>query len=265
MGYVLFILMTGNKYHFIHPHTNVLFAFTLKTKVFKILYKYFIFFESNGLMFWMVRGLNAIIPIPGPVRYEGRTIKNMNDDQRDKAENLGTASRRGRGDAEILRRLSKVKLLSLDVDGVLTDGGLYYTDDGRIQRKYNVKDGVGIKRALEAGIHIVIISAAASGSIPERAATLGIEHVFTSVEDKMEVLETLCGELGIEMSETAHIGDDLNDVALLEAVGCPIAVADAQPEAWAAALIITERNGGAGAVREICDALVESRPRAPDD
>ena len=189
----------------------------------------------------------------------------MNDNPRDKAENPGPASRRSRSDAEVSRLLSGVKLLSLDVDGVLTDGGLYYTDDGRIQRKYNVKDGVGIKRALEAGVHIVIISAGASGSIPERAETLGIEHVFTGVEDKMEVLETLCGELGVEMSEAAHIGDDINDVALLKAVGCPIAVADAQPEAWAAALIITERNGGAGAVREICDALVETRTQAHDD
>ena len=67
------------------------------------------------------------------------------------------------------------------------------------------------------------------------------------------------------MSEAAHIGDDINDVALLEAVGCPIAVADAQPEAWAAALIITERKGGAGAVREICDTLVETRTQAADD
>ncbi len=189
----------------------------------------------------------------------------MNDDQRHKAVKTGTASRRSRSDAEVSRLLSGVKLLSLDVDGVLTDGGLYYADDGRIQRKYNVKDGVGIKRALEAGVHIAIISAGAPGSIPERAATLGIEHVFTGVEDKMEVLETLCAELGVEMSEAAHIGDDINDVALLEAVGCPIAVADAQPEAWAAALIITERNGGAGAVREICDGLVETRSQNPDD
>jgi len=192
-------------------------------------------------------------------------IKNMNNDQRDKAENAGIASRRSRSDAEIFRLLSGVKLLSLDVDGVLTDGGLYYTDDGRIQRKYNVKDGVGIKRVLDAGVPIVIISAGASGSIPERAATLGVEHVFTGVDDKLAVLESLCEKLGVEMSEAAHIGDDLNDVGLLEAVGCPIAVADAQPEAWAAALIITERNGGEGAVREICDGLVETRPQVSED
>jgi len=182
----------------------------------------------------------------------------MNSDLKGRpAANRGGLGRKA-SDEKIISLLSKVKLLSLDVDGVLTDGGLYYTDGGQISRKYNVKDGVGIKRVMEAGIQIAIISAGVSGSVPERAETLGIQHVFTGAEDKQAVLEGLCGELGIGLEETAHIGDDLNDVPLLGAVGCPIAVADAQPEAWEAALIITERNGGDGAVREICDLLVRS-------
>ena len=183
----------------------------------------------------------------------------MNKDQPSKQNKLGLGASRERSDAEVLRKLAGVRLLSLDVDGVMTDGGLYYTDDGRISRKYNVKDGVGIKRAMDAGIQIVIISAGVSGSVPERAETLGIKHVFTGVEDKRAVLEALCDELGIGLDEVAHMGDDLNDVPLLQAVGCPIAVADAQPEAWDAALIITEQNGGNGAIREICDILVKSR------
>lgn len=188
----------------------------------------------------------------------------MNENNPDLSRLPATASRRSRGDAEILRQLSKVQLLSLDVDGVLTDGGLYYTDDGRIQRKYNVKDGVGIQRAMNAGVQVAIISAGVSGSVPERAATLGIKHVFTGVEDKCAALEGLCQKLGIEMGEAAHIGDDINDVPLLKAVGCPIAVADSQPEAFEAANIITERNGGAGAVREICDALVQAHGTLDD-
>ena len=183
----------------------------------------------------------------------------MNKDQPSKQNKLGLGASRERSDAEVLRKLAGVRLLSLDVDGVMTDGGLYYTDDGRISRKYNVKDGVGIKRAMDAGIQIVIISAGVSGSVPKRAETLGIEYVFTGVEDKKAVLEALCDELGIGLDEVAHMGDDLNDVPLLQAVGCPIAVADAQPEAWDAALIITEQNGGNGAIREICDVLVKSR------
>lgn len=172
--------------------------------------------------------------------------------------NVFIGSRRDQSDKEVLRHLAGVKLLSLDVDGVLTDGGLYYTDSGQISRKYNVKDGVGIKRVMEAGIQIAIISAGVSGSVPERAETLGIQHVFTGVEDKLAILEKLCGELGIELEETAHMGDDLNDISLLKSVGCPVAVADAQPETWEAALIITERNGGDGAVREICDLLIKA-------
>ena len=106
----------------------------------------------------------------------------MNKDQPSKQNKLGMGPSRERSDAEVLRKLAGVRLLSLDVDGVMTDGGLYYTDDGRISRKYNVKDGVGIKRAMDAGIQIVIISAGVSGSVPERAETLCIEHVFTGVE-----------------------------------------------------------------------------------
>ena len=173
-------------------------------------------------------------------------------------------SRREQTDKEVLRHLAGVRLLSLDVDGVMTDGGLYYTDEGRILRKYNVKDGVGIKRAMEAGVHIAIISAGISGSVSERAETLGIDHVFTGVDDKLSVLTELCADLDIGLGDAAHIGDDLNDIPLMEAVGCPITVADAQPEAWEAALIITERNGGDGAIREICDALVKARETVPD-
>ena len=165
----------------------------------------------------------------------------------------------GPGDEAVLRRLGKVKLLCLDVDGVLTDGGIYYSDDGHIQRKYNVKDGVGIKRAMQAGVEIAIITAGVSGSVPERAKTLGIRYVFTGVEDKLAVVTKLCETLNIDLEAVAHMGDDLNDVPLMQAVGCSIAVADADETAFAAALMITEKKGGDGAVREICDLLVKAR------
>jgi len=152
--------------------------------------------------------------------------------------------------------LAGIRLLSLDVDGVMTDGGLYYGDDGRVSRKYNVKDGVGIQRAMAAGVEVAIISAGVSGSIPERAETLGIPHVFTGVADKLAVLRGLCEELGTTLAETAHMGDDINDLPLMAAVGCAVSVADGHPQARAAAAVVTERGGGAGAVREFCDALV---------
>ena len=165
---------------------------------------------------------------------------------------------RGLGEAEVVRHLAKVRLLTIDVDGVMTDGGLYYSDDGHIQRKYNVKDGVGIKRVLEKGVEVAIVSAGVSGSVPERARTLGVKHVFTGAEDKLAVIGKLAEDLGIGLEATAHIGDDLNDVPLMEAVGLAITVADAEPAAWAAAKVITERRGGDGAVREICDLLVKA-------
>ena len=140
---------------------------------------------------------------------------------------------------------------------MLTDGGLYYSDDGSIQRKFNVKDGVGIKRLLDYGVIVAIISAGVSGSISSRASTLGIKNVFTGVKNKRAVLEELCQSFEIKLSEAAHIGDDINDIGLLEIVGCPIAVADAQPEVIKVSKIVTQKKGGFGAVREICDTIIK--------
>lgn len=156
-------------------------------------------------------------------------------------------------------RLAHIKLLSLDVDGVMTDGGLYYTDGGDRMRKFNVKDGLGIKRAIRAGVDMCIISASHQRSTEQRAEDLGIQHVRIGVEDKLSALTAIAGELGIDLQETAHVGDDLTDVALMAHIGLPIAVADAVDEAKAAARFVTERPGGAGAVREICDMLVRGR------
>ena len=114
-------------------------------------------------------------------------------------------------------------------------------------------------RAREAGIVITLISAGISGSIPARAASLGIKHVFTGVEDKLKVFKSHCTELGIEMPATAHIGDDINDVALMGVVGMAIAVADASLEAREAADYVAAHSGGNGAVREVCDALIQSQ------
>lgn len=157
---------------------------------------------------------------------------------------------------QLINRLRAVKLLSLDVDGVLTDGGLYYTDDGHQFRKFNVKDGMGMQRVRKLGIEVAIVSAGPSPSIRHRGETLGLRHVFTGVSNKLETVAGLCEDLGIDLIQTAHVGDDVNDVPLLEAAGCPLSVADAVPEARDAAVFVTERRGGDGAVREICDLLI---------
>ena len=159
----------------------------------------------------------------------------------------------------ILEKLAKVKLLSLDVDGVLTDGGIYYVDDGKTFRKFNAKDGMGLVRLRKSGVILTVISAGASGAIEFRARRLGIEHVFTNVSDKLSILKNLATKLSIQMKHVAHMGDDVNDLPSMEAVGLAIACANAVPEVIANADIITERQGGEGAVREICDAILRAR------
>jgi 3-deoxy-D-manno-octulosonate 8-phosphate phosphatase (KDO 8-P phosphatase) len=160
---------------------------------------------------------------------------------------------------ELQTRLAQVKLLALDVDGTLTDGGLYYTDSGEEFKKFNVKDGQGIKLAMQAGVEIAIVSASSSAATVHRAKKLGISHVYVGIEDKLGVIQDLCDRLGIDLSQVAYAGDDVNDLPVLKAVGCPLTVADGVFENQQCALYITQRSGGEGAVREICDLLILSR------
>lgn len=158
--------------------------------------------------------------------------------------------------APLLRR---IKLLCLDVDGVLTDGGLYYTEEGLLTRKFNVKDGLGIKMVGQSGVELAFVSGGKSPALQRRAKDLDIRHVFAGVEDKLAKVSALCRDLGLDIADAAHVGDDLNDLDLMKAVGCPLAVADAVPEVREAALYVTAKSGGDGAVREICDLILASR------
>ena len=161
--------------------------------------------------------------------------------------------------ARTRRKLAAIRLLSLDLDGVLTDGGLYYTDAGDEMRKFDVKDGMGIKLALRAGIAVAIVTASTSPAIAHRGRRLGLEHVLLGVEDKLAAVQALCGRMGIALGEVAHLGDDVNDLPLLAAVGLPLAVADATPSVRRAAAYAARRPGGQGAVREICELLIAAR------
>jgi 3-deoxy-D-manno-octulosonate 8-phosphate phosphatase (KDO 8-P phosphatase) len=156
-------------------------------------------------------------------------------------------------------RLAQVKLLALDVDGTLTDGGLYYSNSGDEFKKFNVKDGQGMKLVMESGIQIAILSASSATATVHRAKKLGISQVYLGVEDKIVVLRSLCTQFGIDLSQVAYAGDDVNDLPVLEAVGCPLTVADAVEAAKNCAVYITEKAGGQGAVREICDLLLASQ------
>jgi 3-deoxy-D-manno-octulosonate 8-phosphate phosphatase (KDO 8-P phosphatase) len=158
-------------------------------------------------------------------------------------------------------RLSQVKLLALDVDGVLTDGGLYYSNSGEELKKFNVKDGQGIKLVIQTGIEVVIISASNSAATLHRAKKLGIKRAFIGIEDKLATLEQICQELNLSLAQVAYVGDDLNDLPILKSVGCPLTVADAIPENLAQAVYVTELPGGQGAVREICNLLLQVHQR----
>ncbi len=161
-------------------------------------------------------------------------------------------------------RFAGIDLLTLDCDGVLTDGGLYYAADGSELRRFNVRDGVGIKALMAAGIEVAFVTASRTEAISHRAAVLGVPHCLIGVEDKVTAVTALAADLGIPLERTAHIGDDINDAALLYEVGFAITVADATPDIKAIADFETVSRGGQGAVREVADHILATRAAASD-
>ena len=161
--------------------------------------------------------------------------------------------------AAFLPALRRVRLLVLDVDGVLTDGRLYYGARGESLKVFNVKDGHGIKQVAAAGITVAIISGRKSPIVTRRARELGIRHVAQGVTDKLAALQKLVKSQSVALEHCACVGDDTPDAPMLNAAGLAIAVADAHPDARAVADLLTTRAGGQGAVREVCDWLIEAR------
>lgn len=157
------------------------------------------------------------------------------------------------------RLLKRIRALILDVDGVLTDGGMYYGPGGEGLKRFNVKDGMGLRLVLEAGIAVALISGENSEILRRRAEKLKIADIFVGVEDKLQTMESFLASKKIGADETAYVGDDLNDLTAMKKAALPIAVADAVPEVRKAAKWITSRRGGDAAVREVCDALLAAR------
>lgn len=147
----------------------------------------------------------------------------------------------------------------LDVDGVLTDGRLFYGPRGETLKVFHVRDGHGIKLLLRRGVEVAVISGRRSAAVRHRCRELGVRHVFQGVEDKLGCFESLRARLGIEPRDCAAVGDDAPDAALLAHVGYGFAVADAHVDALDAARYITRSAGGRGAVREVCDWLLARR------
>jgi 3-deoxy-D-manno-octulosonate 8-phosphate phosphatase (KDO 8-P phosphatase) len=159
----------------------------------------------------------------------------------------------------VFERARDIRLLVLDVDGVLTDGRLYLSAAGEELKVFHVRDGSGLVAVQRAGITVAIISGRDSAAVTRRAAELGIRHVRQGVADKGAALDQLLEELGVSAAETACVGDDTPDVPMLRRAGLAIGVADAHPALLAAAHWVTHSNGGQGAVREACDLLLSAR------
>jgi 3-deoxy-D-manno-octulosonate 8-phosphate phosphatase (KDO 8-P phosphatase) len=167
-------------------------------------------------------------------------------------------SRRG-GRVPAAARLRGIRLLILDVDGVLTDGGLYYGPDGEAWKRFDVHDGLALARAATAGFPIAVVSARKSDAVVRRCAELGLHEVHQAVADKLAVYEGLCIRWQCREAEVAAMGDDLTDLPLLRRVGLAIAPADAVVAVRRAAHWVSRAPGGQGAVREVVEALLRAR------
>ncbi len=156
-------------------------------------------------------------------------------------------------------RLKDIRLLLLDVDGVLTNGSIIYDDQNIETKVFNVKDGLGIRLLLNAGIQVGVITGRASNALKNRCANLGIENLYDGIHDKVLALDTVLKKTGVKIGETAFIGDDLPDLPVLKKVGVSIAVRDAEETVRKHADIVTNAKGGEGAVREICEAILKAK------
>ncbi len=149
-----------------------------------------------------------------------------------------------------------LKLIGFDVDGVFTDGRFYLSDDGVESKAFNTQDGYGIRQLLDAGFTVAVISGRHSNAVDKRMAELGVRHVFQGCRDKVAAFDGLIGDLGISIQQTAFVGDDMPDLPLLRHAGFSIAVANAVPGVKAECDLVTSADGGAGAVREICEFVL---------
>lgn len=155
----------------------------------------------------------------------------------------------------------KIKVLVLDVDGVFTDGGLYYGPDNMIMKRFNVQDGLGIKVGQRIGLQFAVITGLDHEVVERRVRELGITEYYAGHLDKRDSLESIRRNLGVEYEEMAYLGDDWVDIMPIRIVGLALAVANAQPEVLALADHVTTARGGDGAIREVIRFLLESQGR----
>lgn len=158
-------------------------------------------------------------------------------------------------------KAAKIKLLILDVDGVMTDGTIWINSQGEEQKGFNVKDGLGLRCLMENGIDVAIITGRQSEAVAHRAGELGIREIYQKATDKLVPFYEILGKKGLAEYQVCYIGDDLPDLLLLEKVGLSITVADAVEEVKRRVDFVTNNKGGQGAVREICEFILKAQKK----
>lgn len=159
---------------------------------------------------------------------------------------------------------NKIQLIIFDVDGVLTDGGLYFTEDGAEFKRFNSLDGHGIKMLKDNGVEVAVITARDSKAVAYRMKNLGIAHFYQGQSDKVVAFSDLLQKLNLSADEVAYVGDDVIDLPVMTKVGFAIAVANAHDTVKQYANLITEKSGGHGAVREVCDFILKAQGKFDD-
>ncbi|MFC1868354.1 KdsC family phosphatase [Thermodesulfobacteriota bacterium] len=161
-------------------------------------------------------------------------------------------------------KAARIKLLILDVDGVMTDGRIIMNDLGKETKHFDVKDGQGLKLLMKTGVEVVIISGRESTTVDYRAKDLGIDEVYQGINDKEALCALLLEKRGLKSDQVCCIGDDLPDIPIFNRIGFPVAVADAVREVRDAACHVTKNRGGNGAVREVCELILKAQGAWPN-
>ena len=157
------------------------------------------------------------------------------------------------------RQLAESEVLVLDVDGVLTDGGLWFSGSGELIKRFDVRDGLGIRLLQQAGVEVAFLSGGLGGATEVRARQLGVRHCLVGAADKPVALSSLCRKLGVQAEHTIFLGDDLNDLALKGSVGALIATGNAALPMRRRADAVLRMYGGQGAVRELAERMLRAR------
>lgn len=162
---------------------------------------------------------------------------------------------------DLADKLSKIKLLILDVDGVMTDGGMYFTEKGEQIKKFNTKDGMAIIHLTKSGFQVAIISSGFQEEpVKTRSKMLGIQHCYVGREPKINILHSMCEKIGISLEEAAIIGDDINDLEVIKSVGVSFSPNDAVDVVKEQVDVVLSKNGGQGCVRELIDLFILNKP-----